>query len=433
MQGDSALSDLCELIADCPHSTPKWMDAGVPVLRSHNIRSGRLDLSDLSFTDEEHYKQRSRRVELKSGDLVITREAPMGEVCRIPENLRCCMGQRMVLLRPDLSRCDGRFLLYAIQSPAVQRQISWSEGTGSTVSNLRIPHLKALRIPTPTLAEQRSIAATLGVLDDKIEQNHCTSQTLEELARATFKAWFVDFEPVKAKAAGQSSFPGMLADTFAALPDRFADSPLGLVPEGWEATALSATCQIVSGGTPKRSISDYWGGDIPWYSVKDAPEDGMPWVQITGETITQAGLQGSAATLVPVGATIISARGTVGRLALAAQPMAFNQSCYGLLPIDGKSFCHLHLLLQHVVRKLKKMTHGSVFETITKQTFDSVSVIQALAPVIESFEQIVAPLFALQLASLKESAKLAELRDYLLPRLLSGQVRVNPGKTEAQL
>ncbi|WP_372156947.1 restriction endonuclease subunit S [Xanthomonas campestris pv. fici] len=262
------------------------------------------------------------------------------------------------------------------------------------------PSLKALRIPTPTLAEQRSIAATLGVLDDKIEQNHRTSQTLEELARATFKAWFVDFEPVKAKAAGQSSFPGMLADTFAALPDRFADSPLGLVPEGWEATALSATCQIVSGGTPKRSISDYWGGDIPWYSVKDAPEDGMPWVQITGETITQAGLQGSAATLVPVGATIISARGTVGRLALAAQPMAFNQSCYGLLPIDGKSFCHLHLLLQHVVRKLKKMTHGSVFETITKQTFDSVSVIQALAPVIESFEQIVAPLFALQLGKL---------------------------------
>src|SRR5947207_12036879 len=139
MRSDAAMHDLCELIVDCPHSTPKWTDAGVVVLRSHNIRNGRLDLSETSFTDEATYKARSRRAELRARDLVITREAPMGEVCMIPSGLRCCLGQRMVLLRPDERKCDAGYLLYAIQAPQMQNQISWSEGTGSTVSNLRIP------------------------------------------------------------------------------------------------------------------------------------------------------------------------------------------------------------------------------------------------------------------------------------------------------
>lgn len=120
------LAELCEQIADCPHSTPLWTDGGVVVLRNHNIRDGRLDLSSPSYTDESHFEQRSRRARLKAGDLVLTREAPMGEVCMVPENLRCCLGQRMVMLRPDPNKCDSRFLLYSIQSDAVQHEIKVS-------------------------------------------------------------------------------------------------------------------------------------------------------------------------------------------------------------------------------------------------------------------------------------------------------------------
>ena len=95
------LVDICDEVVDCPHSTPKWTNEGVFVLRNSNIKNGRLDLSNPSFTDELHYEDRSRRAKLQVGDLVITREAPMGEVCQIPENLKCCLGQRMVLLRPS--------------------------------------------------------------------------------------------------------------------------------------------------------------------------------------------------------------------------------------------------------------------------------------------------------------------------------------------
>ena len=168
MGSKQRLRDLCSQVVDCPHSTPVWTDNGVIVLRSHNIRNGRLDLSSPSYTDEAHYQDRTRRATPSEGDLVITREAPMGEVCIIPAGVRCCLGQRMVLLRPDKAKVDPRYLLFVLQSPAVQHEIHVHEGTGSTVSNLRIPALEALPILTPPLPEQRAIAAVLGALDDKI-------------------------------------------------------------------------------------------------------------------------------------------------------------------------------------------------------------------------------------------------------------------------
>jgi type I restriction enzyme S subunit len=166
MGGEARLADLCEAIVDCPHSTPVWTDRGPVVLRSHNIRNGRLDLAEASYTDEAHFADRTRRATPTEGDLVITREAPMGEVCMIPSGLRCCLGQRMVLLRPDRKCAEPQYLLYALQSKGVQHEIGLNEGTGSTVSNLRIPLLEGLSIPTPPLPQQRAIAHILGTLDD---------------------------------------------------------------------------------------------------------------------------------------------------------------------------------------------------------------------------------------------------------------------------
>ena len=242
------LAELCEQVIDCPHSTPVWMDAGVIVLRSSNIRNGRLDLSNPSYTDEYHYQERSRRAKVQAGDLVITREAPMGEVCLIPDDLKCCLGQRMVMLRPDHERCDGKYLLYALQSNRVQNEIRSHEGTGSTVSNLRIPVLKSLPIPTPDLANQKAIAHILGTLDDKIELNRKTNETLEAMAKALFKSWFVDFDPVRAKAEGRpTGFPAEISDLF---PDSFEDSELGEIPSGWRVAPVGDVVECVGGSTP---------------------------------------------------------------------------------------------------------------------------------------------------------------------------------------
>ena len=314
---------------------------------------------------------------------------------------------------------DMRWLYYAI----IHHQLGQIDDGSPIPSTTRAAvYPRELVVPNPH--EQRAIAGVLGALDDKIEQNRRTALALDRLARAIFRAWFVDFEPVKAKAAGAASFPSMPQPVFDALPTRFVDSDIGPVPEGWDVKALSSVCTLVGGGTPKRSESAYWGDDIPWYSVKDAPSDGEIWVINTSERITDHGLANSAARIVPKGSTIISARGTVGKLAMAGTAMAFNQSCYGLLPGNGSSFGHLHLLLQAAVAQLQQRTHGSVFDTITGATFDGLMVAKPKDDVVSAFEVVVAPLLDVLLASLQESSKVAEMRDYLLPKLVSGNVRV---------
>ena len=173
----------------------------------------------------------------------------MGEVCLVPPGLECCVGQRQVLLRPDPSVVDGRFLLFALQSPQVQHEIAWNEGTGSTVSNVRIPVLEALRIPTPPLEIQREIGVVLGTLDDRIELLSQTNSTLESIAQALFRSWFIDFDPVRAKAEGREP-EGMDAETAALFPSEFEESELGAIPKGWSVSEIGKAVDCVGGGTP---------------------------------------------------------------------------------------------------------------------------------------------------------------------------------------
>src|SRR5690606_30833055 len=222
------------------------------VLRNQNIRKGRLELTEPSYTDEAHYIQRTKRATPREGDLVITREAPMGEVCMIPPGLKCCLGQRMVLLRPDSKKVDPKYLLYVLQSDPVQREIKVNEGTGSTVSNLRIPLLENLRIPLRSISEQRRIAHILGTLDDKIELNRRMNETLEAMARALFKSWFVDFDPVRAKMAGRD--PGLPKDIADLFPGRLVKSELGEIPAGWRWRQLGELVELTRGTTYKSSL-----------------------------------------------------------------------------------------------------------------------------------------------------------------------------------
>lgn len=368
---------------------------------------------------------------LRDGDLIITMTDlskagdTLGYPALVPQSFgrRYLHNQRIGLVEiKEGAEADKRFLFYRLCASDYRHYIL-ATASGSTVRHTSPGRIVEFETTLPTITEQRAIVGVLGALDDKIEQNRRTARALERLARAIFRAWFVDFEPVKAKAAGATAFPSMPQHVFDALPTSFVDFPIGPVPEGWDVEALSSVCTIVSGGTPKRSEPAYWGGVVPWYSVKDAPNDGEVWVIDTSERITEDGVANSAAKVVSAGCTIISARGTVGKLAMAGVPLAFNQSCYGLTPADGKSFCYLHLLMQTIVAELRQRTHGSVFDTITRTTFDGLLVISPRSEFLAAFEAVASPLFELLLALRHESSRLAVMRDYLLPKLLSGQIR----------
>ena len=232
-----SLIELCDSITDCSHSTPVWTSSGKIVIRNANIKNGRLDLSTPSYTDVEHFNKRIKRQKPEPGDLIITREAPMGEVCIIPDGIECCLGQRMVLLKPKKNICSNKYLLYAILSNYVQNQISWSKGTGTTVSNLRIPHLEQLKIPYVDINSQKLIAATLSCLDEKIELNSRMNKKLDEMAQAIFKYWLVDFE-----------FTDENGNPYKSSGGKMIDSELGEIPKGW---------RVIKVGDIDVKISDY--------------------------------------------------------------------------------------------------------------------------------------------------------------------------------
>ncbi len=293
--------------------------------------------------------------------------------------------------------------------------------TGSTFPNVGRDDLLAIPAPMISLEGSIAIGSVLKAISDRIDHNRALAANLEAIARRLFKSWFVDFDPVRAKAAGEKP-PGLADDIAALFPDRLVDSELGEIPEGWVYQPITRIASVLSGGTPKRSVIEYWDGDIPWYSVVDSPTDGNMFVVRTSEYITQLGLEKSAAKLLPAGVTILSARGTVGKLALTCCPMTINQSCYAIKGDLGDYFTYF--TIAQSIEWLKQNVHGAVFDTITKATLDGMTVVTPSEKAIQAFEIVVKPLMVRIESSVRERLALSSIRDLLLPRLISGKLRV---------
>lgn len=376
------IKELCDLVVDCPHSTPTWTEHGKIVIRNNNIKNGRIDFTSPSFTDDEHFAQRIKRAVPKAGDIVITREAPMGEVGMIPEGIECCLGQRMVLLRANERICDKHYLLYGLQSQFVQHQISWSEGTGTTVSNLRIPHLEQIRVPYVPLDQQKKISSVLYALEDKIENNRKLNDNLEQQAAALFSSLY-----------NRSNTEVRYTDLI----------------------------QILGGGTPKTGETAYWNGNIAFFTPKDV---GTPYTFITEKTITEEGLSHCNSRLYPVNTVFVTARGTVGKVGLSGVPMAMNQSCYALVGKETHQLLVYFYTLKAVDR-LKHKASGAVFDAITTRDFDSEQIMKLSDDDAKAFLCVAEPMFQEILNNGIENLQLSTLRDFLLPKLMSGEIDVS--------
>ena len=318
----------------------------------------------------------------------------------------------------DFKGNDRRFCYYLLKSLDLARF-----NAGSGVPTLNRNHIHPLPLVVPTdLREQHAIAQILGTLDDKIELNRRINETLEAMARALFKSWFVDFDPIRAKAEGRDpGLPEPLADLF---PARLVDSELGDIPDGWQTGAILEHAQLMSGGTPKTDRPEYWGGSIAWASAKDVSQSPGTFLVATERTITERGLNESATQMVPALCSVVVARGaTTGRMVLFGCDMAMNQTCYALASTTETPFA-LYCRLRVEVDALVHAAHGSVFDTITTSTFTSSRVVLPPKLLLKAFEERAAPLFLRVLESTRESRALAALRDALLPKLISGEIRV---------
>ncbi len=348
--------------------------------------------------------------------MVITIAANIAETAIL--TYPACFPDSVVGFIADPKKANVRFIEYLFRYHKQQIQHE-NVGTGSVQDNINLQTFERLILGVPDLEEQGRIVSVLGALDDKIELNRRMNETLEAMARAIFKDWFVDFGPTRAKAEGRA--PYLAPNLWNLFPDTLDDEDK---PVGWEMRPLKDFFSIIGGGTPKTSIEEYWNGEIPWFSVVDTPPKGSVFVIGTDKSITQRGLKESSARLIPEGTTIISARGTVGNLAMAAQEMAFNQSCYALQCNENTGDCFVYLAADQMVSQLQSMAHGSVFSTITRQTFEAISMAMPLSSNMNVFEDIVVPLFQRIGSNVAESRSLAQTRDLLLPKLMSGEIRL---------
>jgi type I restriction enzyme S subunit len=418
------LDAVCLGIFDCPHSTPTLTAIGPLLARSQDIRSGVFRIGEAAHVSNEAYAERISRAEPIHGDLLYSREGTyFGIAAEVPPDTSVCLGQRMVLLRPNPDGVNFRYLRYWLNSPVLSTHLQ-GHRDGSVAERLNMPTIRAIPVLRPPLPEQRAIARILGALDDKIELNRRMNATLEALARALFTSWFVDFDPVRAKAEGRQP-AGMDAATAALFPDGFEALAIGPIPRGWRVGPIGEEVRVVGGSTPRTDEPAYWdGGTIHWATPKDLALLEAPALLGTERRITDAGLAQISSGLLPAGTLLMSSRAPIGYLAIAEVPVAINQGFIAM--VCERALPNVYVLhwASANMGLIKARANGTTFLEISKASFRPIRVLVPPSHVLAVFMARASEWHRLIVSNLRQSRTLAAIRDALLPKLLSGAVRV---------
>ena len=372
---------------------------GTPIIMPKDIVGGAIVHSGLLKVSEEHVKRLSRH-QVYEGNLMVARKGDVRKCAYITANENGWMtGSNCLKVVLDESKCYPKFIYYQLRSEHIGR---WLEkvSIGATMPSLNTGLLSGIEMVLPPIEIQKQIAGILSVYDDLIENNQKQIKLLEEAAQRLYKEWFVDLR-----------FPGH-ENT------KIVDG----VPEGWNICPFSSKVDIMSGGTPKTSISDYYNGRIPFYTPKDS--DGAFFAYKTQINITEGGLKNCNSRLYPPKTVIITARGTVGKTTILAVPMAMNQSCYALKMKENDAPYYLFFALNNEIKALQTMANGGVFNTIIGKTFDSINIQIPKDPLIYGFEKTVRPFMEQIKNKLQANSKLVEARNRLLLKMMNGEVEV---------
>jgi type I restriction enzyme S subunit len=415
------LDQCIEALIDYRGKSPEKTTSGIPLVTAKIVKDGRISQPH-EFIAVEDYDEWMRRGIPKPGDVVLTTEAPLGEVAQLDER-KVALAQRIITLRGKPNILDNDYLKYFLLSDEGQSQLH-SRATGTTVSGIRQSELRRIQVVLPPINEQRSIAHILGTLDKKIHLNRRQNETLEAMARALFKSWFVDFDPVRAKVEGrESGLSGHLADLF---PMDFEDSERGEIPRGWRVQTIGGLAEVLGGSTPSTKEPRFWeGGTHYWATPKDLSGLASPILLESERRITDAGLAQIGSGLLPKGTILLSSRAPIGYLAIAEVPVAINQGFIAMIPKPGVSNIFLLLWASLFHDEIVSRANGSTFLEISKSSFRPIPVVAPPASLMAEFDQHVQPIYNQIAANERENRTLVTTRDLLLPRLLSGELAVN--------
>ncbi|OIQ83221.1 EcoKI restriction-modification system protein HsdS [mine drainage metagenome] len=409
-------------------SSKFFTDCGVPVIRGSNLSvnvSLRLIDDGIVFVAADKAAEFRRSV-AKRGDLVFTCWGTINQVGLVDHRAgydEYIVSNKQMKLTVDPAKADSLFLYYVFSGPEKQKEIL-DNGIGSSVPGFNLGQLKRHQALLPPLNEQKRISTFLGMLDDRITLLHETNTTLESIVQALFKSWFVDFDPVHAKQQGIAP-EGLDEATVALFPDSFEESELGLVPKGWRVAKVGDVVESVGGGTPDTKEPSYWEPGVHcWTTPKDLSGIQAPVLLTTERKFSATGLAKVSSGLLPIGTLLLSSRAPIGYLAIAQIPLAINQGYIAMLPSSQLPPIYMLFWCRQNMEIIKGRANGSTFMEISKKAFRPIPALVPPAPALEAFVGMAGALFDRLVENEKQAETLTELRDTLLPRLISGQLRL---------
>lgn len=425
-------------------------------LSAKNVTKNGFEFTDCSFISMEKDHQ-LRAGKLERNDIVLTTRGTIGNLALYDEsvsisNVRINSG--MIILRPNTTMWNPRFLYFLLNSDLVTQQIL-ALTSGSAVPQLPARDLKKFVLPVVPLSKQNKIVEIIGAIVDKVQINRVINQTLEQMAQALFKSWFVDFEPVKAKMAvlevggsqgdatlaAMTAISGKDADALVVFereyPQQYAElkataelfssamqeGELGETPEGWTLSEIGKEIDITGGATPSTKTPEFWeNGDINWTTPKDLSDLKDKILLHTERKITKTGLRKISSGLLPVNTVLMSSRAPVGYLAMAKIPVAINQ---GYIAMKCNKDLSPEFVLQWCVANMPEIVSrasGTTFAEISKKNFNPIPLVKPPVKLVKSYTKQLSAIYTLIENNARENNNLTQLRDTLLPKLLSGQI-----------
>jgi type I restriction enzyme S subunit len=399
------LNEVCELIVDCEHNTAPTQESGYPSIRTPNIGRGYLLLDGVTRVSEDTYRKWTVRAAPQYGDLIMAREAPVGNVAVVPKGLRPCLGQRTLLIRPIRSKVEPRYLAYLLLGDDVQNMIH-AMTNGVTVSHLNMKDVRSLTLPQlPSLSEQIKIASILSAYDDLIENNLRRIKILEEMAQNLYREWFVKFR-----------FPGHQHA-------RFIDSPLGQIPEGWELKVMSDAITV------RPSLPVPKNGNIPFVSMSSLSNNSILISDIDYRSKASGARFQNGDTLF-ARITPCLENGKTGFVQFLPTDEAIACGSTEFIVLRSKTVCpeYVYLMARSDLFRdnaIKSMSGATGRQRVREECFDQFLLAQPPDETLERFQESTRPQFKMIDSLNRRNQSLRRTRDLLLPKLISGEVDVS--------
>lgn len=411
------LEELCELITDGAHASPKAVKKGYKMLSVKDMETFDFNYdSSKQISEEDYLKLVSGNCQPKPNDVLIAKDGNSClEYCFVFREVKdVVLLSSIAILRPNLQKVNPYYLMYYLSAEKAKKELKEGYLSGSAIPRVVLKDFKKYPLYIPSLQVQDKIVDLIYALNSKIELNSAVIKNLEQLSQTLFKHWFIDFEFSNKEGLSYKSSGG-----------KMVDSELGEIPERWEIGFIDDLGSVIGGGTPPTKEESYYTENgISWITPKDLSNNKSKIVYRGAIDISDIGLANSSAKLMPAGTILFSSRAPIGYIAIAGKEVSTNQGFKSIIPDKGYSSYFIYFVLHQMLPTIESYAGGSTFKEISGQGLKSINIVLPPVYIVEKFTNLVTSLFEQIKSTENENDILVNIRDAILPKLLSGEVEI---------